>query len=389
VQNYQPEEIDAALRGSDSNLVVRVYGHDLDLLYEKAQEVATTIAGIDGIVESQPVLSQEEPQVEIVVNLAAAEQHGIKPGDVRRQATTLLSGIQVGNLFEEQKVFDVVVWGVPEIRNDLTNINELMIDTPAGSQIALGEVADVRIAPAATTIEREAVSRYVDVIATVDGRSLEVVSADIESRLQGIELPFEFHIELLSDAQSLQTTRQRLLAIALAALIGVYLLMQAAFSSWRLSFAIFLTLPVALVGGVVAALLGGGVLSTGSLFGFYALLALAVRNGLVMIHHLQLRTAVEDGSAKHDQVVREALERVTPVMMTALAVAVAFLSFLFAGNMAGNELVRPMAVVILGGLVTSTLFTLFILPAVFIRWPATMPVPAVAPAGSLPVPEAA
>jgi Cu/Ag efflux pump CusA len=388
VHNYRPEEIDELLNGSDDSLVVRVYGHELDALRDIAQEVATIITNIDGIVGSQPVLYEEEPQVEIIVNLAAAEQHGIKPGDVRRQATTLLSGIHVGNLFEEQKVFDVVVWGIPEIRSDLTNIKELLIDTPAGNQITLGEVADVRITPAATVIQRNAVSRYVDVIATVNGRSFDAVSADIESQLQGVNIPFEFHTEVLNTAQGLQTTRLRLLAIAVAALLGVYLLMQAAVSGWRLSFALFLTLPVALVGGVIAVFISGDVVSVGSLFGFLAVLTLAIRNMLVMSHHIQSRTFVEAGSAKPEGILQAAQEQVAPIVTTALATAVVLLPLLFGGNIAGNELVWPMTVVILGGLFTSTLFTLFVLPAVFILWPVAL-IPASAPVTAQPALEMA
>jgi Cu/Ag efflux pump CusA len=298
-----------------------------------------------------------------------------------------LSGIQVGNLFEEQKVFDVVVWGVPEIRNNLTAVNELLIDKPDGDQIALGEVADVRIVPSATVIERDAVSRYVDVVATINGRSIGAVTADIESRLQGIEIPFEFHFKVLNEAQGLQTGWQRLLTLAIAAVIGTFLLMQAAFASWRLTSVFLLTLPVALVGGIVAAFLGSRVLSTGSLFGLLALLALAVRNGLLMIDHLQQRTGNDNGTVSPDLVVQEAQERVIPILMTALATAAVLLPLLLGGNVAGNELVRPMAIVILGGLVTATLFTLFILPAIFSRWPAVTRVPAVAPAGTQPAPE--
>ncbi|MCC6457521.1 MAG: efflux RND transporter permease subunit [Caldilineaceae bacterium] len=378
VQDYRPEELDELLQSVDNSLIVRVYGHELTVLRDIAQNVAASIANIDGIVGTQPILYEEEPQVDIVVNLAAAEEHGIKPGDVRRQATTLLSGIHVGDLFEDQKVFDVMVWGVPEIRSDLTRIKELLIDTPSGNQIALGEVADVNITPAATVIQRDAVSRYVDVVASIEGRSFDAVSADIQNQLQGLDIPLEFHTEVLNSAQGLQTTRLRLLAIVIAALLGVYLLMQAALSSWRLSFALFLTLPVALVGGVVAVFISGGVLSTGSLFGFLTVLALAVRNILVLGHRLQVRTFVEAGNVNSEGVIQGAQERVIPLVTTALATAAALLPFLFGGNIAGNELVWPMVVVILGGLVTSTLSTLFVLPAFFILWPST-PAPETAP----------
>jgi Cu/Ag efflux pump CusA len=389
VQTYQPESLEQALTRPDQDVVVRIYGHELAVLNDTAQEVTLAVAEVDGVVDTKAVLHAEEPQVEIEVNLAAAEQYGIKPGDIRRQATTLLSGIHVGNLYEEQKVFDVVVWGMPEFRNSLTNIGQLLIDTPDGSQVPLEEVAEVRIAPAATVIERDAVSRYVDVGATVSGRSINAVRDDIESRIEQIAVPFEYHMEVQSDTQGLQANQQRILAIAAAALVGIYLVIQAAVGSWRLAFAIFLTLPVALVGGVLAALLGGGVLSIGALFGFLTLLAIAVRNGLVMVNHFQHLAQDEDESIGSELVLRGARERLAPILMTALATGVALLPILFGGSIAGNELLNPMAAVLLGGLVTSTLLNLFIVPALYLRWPAALPAEATTDSSTQPTLEAA
>ncbi len=390
VQNYQPDRIGEVLAGSESDIVVRVYGHELDVLSEKALEVEAAMAGITGVDEAQAILHPQEPQVEIEVDLAMAEEHGIKPGDVRRQATTLLSGILVGNLFEEQKVFDVVVWAKPELRQNLTDISNLMIDTPGGDQIPLNAVADVRIAPAPTVIERDAVSRYVDVNAYVSGRSVDAVKADVAASLQNIDIPFEYHFEVLSDSQAVQTNQLRLTAVVIAALFGIYLLLQAAFSSWRLAFFILLTLPMALVGGVVAALLlSGGILSLGSLFGFFALLAIAVRNGMVMIRHFQNLAQDADNNIKPELVLRGARERLTPVLMNALATGLALTPLLFGGNVPGNEFIRPMAAVILGGLLTSTLLTLFIVPALYLRWPSTHPAPIKSQLDTPPTPEAA
>lgn len=389
VQTYQPEQITETFIGSDSEMVVRIYGHDLDTLRAKALEVEQMIAGIDGVAEARAELYAELPQVEIEVDLTKAEEHGIKPGDVRRQATTLLSGILVGNLFEEQKVFDVVVWARPELRSSLTDIRELMIDTPGGEQIALHEVADVRIAPTATVIERDAVSRYLDVDVGVAGRSVDAVKSDIEAQIQQIDVPFEYHMEVLSNFQALQTSQTRLIAIAIAAVLGIYLLLQAAFSSWRLAFLILLVLPVALVGGVLAALIGGGTLSIGAVFGLFALFALAVRNGLVMIRHFQNLARASGNQVDPELVVRGARERLTPILMTVLATGLALTPMLIAGDMPGNEVLHPMAVVILGGLVTSTVLTLFIVPAVYLRWPSTLPVAMDAEAGPQPAPETA
>jgi Cu/Ag efflux pump CusA len=181
-------------------------------------------------------------------------------------------------------------------------------------------------------------------------------------------------MEALNKSQGLQANQQRLIAIAAAALVGIFLLMQAAFGSWRLAIVIFLTLPMALVGGVLAALLGGGVLTIGSLFGFFTILGIAVRNGLLMVRHLQHLAQYEDEAIGSEMVLRGAGERLTPILMTALATTVVFLPLLFGGNIAGNELVSPMAAVVLGGLLTSTLLNLFIVPALYLRWPSALPV---------------
>jgi Cu/Ag efflux pump CusA len=368
VRTYQPERLGQAVTGPDNDIVVRIYGHELDVLREKAREVVTAMDGIKGVVDAQAQLFTEEPQVEIEVDLAAAEQHGIKPGDVRRQATTLLSGIQVGSLFEEQKVFDVVVWGAPNLRSNLTNIRELLIDTPAGTQITLQEVADVRIVPAATVIERDAVSRYVDVGANVKGRSFSSVIADVENSVGGVQLPFEYHIEVLSDSQSLIGNSQRVLAVAVAALIGIFLLMQSMLLSWRLTIVLFLTLPMALAGGALAALIGGGELSIGSFFGFFAVLAITVRNSMVMLSRFQA-SSQRDVGGDAATIENSARQQLGPILTTVAATLAALLPLLVGGNGVGVEFVRPMAVVIVGGLITSALFNLFIVPAIYMRWP--------------------
>ena len=247
VQTYQPERTGEALSQPDQDLLVRIYGHELDVLYKKAAEVSEQIAGIDGITAVRSDRLAEEPQVEIEVNLAKSERHRIKPGDVRRQTTTLLSGLGVGNLYEENKVFDVIVWGVPEIRSSLTAVNELLISTPDGL-VPLSELADVRIVPSPIIIKRDVVSRYVDVAVNVSGRNLDAVSAEIESSLQGVDFPLEYHSEVLSVSGGQQSNQQRMLGIIVAAVIGILLLFQAFFQGWRLAFVVLLTLPMALAG---------------------------------------------------------------------------------------------------------------------------------------------
>jgi Cu/Ag efflux pump CusA len=371
VQTYQPDRIGAALTQPDQDIVVRVYGHDLGVLRDKGQEVRQAISEIGGVVDARMDLQTEEPQVEIEVDLAAAERYGIKPGDVRRSATTLLSGLQVGNLFEEQKVFDVVVWGAPETRNSLTNIGKLLIDRPDGGHVRLEEVADIRIAPVPTIIKRDAVSRFIDIGARVSGRDLGSVTADIKQRLQAVEFPPEFHAEVLGESIERQAALQRMIGVVVVALVGMFLLLQAAFGSWRLAAMFFLTLPTALAGGVLAALLGGGILSLGSLVGFFTVLGIAVRNGVLLIKHYQHLEQQEGAPFGSDLIMRGARERLAPIVLTACATALAVAPFVALGSIPGLEMVYPMALVILGGLITSLALNLFAMPALYLRFGAS------------------
>jgi CzcA family heavy metal efflux pump len=368
VQAYQPARLGEALTQPDQDVVVRVYGHDLSVLRDKAQEVSKAIAEINGVVEARADIQADEPQVEIKVNLAAAESYGMKPGDIRRAATTLLSGLHVGNLFEEQKVFDVVVWGTPAIRNSLNNIRDLLIDTPSGEQVRLGQVADVQIVPAPTVIRRDTVSRFIDVGAKVSGRDLGAVTAEIRQRLQQVEFPLEFHAELLGVAAERQAALQRVLIVAAVAVLGIFLLLQAAFASWRLAIVAFITLPTALAGGVLAAFLDSGILSLGSLFGFFTVLGIAVRNGVLLIKHYQHLEEQEGLEFNADLVVRGARERVAPILTTTFAMALVLVPLVILGDIPGLELAYPIAVVILGGLVTSTVLNLFVMPALYLRF---------------------
>jgi CzcA family heavy metal efflux pump len=368
VQSYQPERIGEALTRPSQDVVVRLYGYELDVLRAKAQEVQQAMAKVAGVVDARADIVADEPQVEIEVDLAAAERYGIKPGDIRRSATTLLSGLHVGNLFEDQKVFDVVVWGTPAIRSNLTTMQNLLIDTPDGGHVRLGEVANIRIAPSPTVIKRDTVSRFIDVGARISGRSAAAVVADINASLQSIQFPLEFHAEVLSAALEQQAAMQQLLAVLAVAIVGIFLLLQAAFASWRLATMSFVTLPVALVGGVLAALLAGGMLTLGSLFGFLAVLGIAVRNSILLIRHYQQIEQRESENFGLDLVLRGTRERLAPIVMTALATALALVPLLFFGSAPGLELLYPMAIVILGGLVTSALLNLFITPALYLRF---------------------
>ena len=346
-----------------NSIVVRVFGDTTDGLRSQADAVQKAITGISGIMGIRANLPVQQPTFEIEVDLAAAQRYGIKPGDVRRASATMLSGIQVGNLFEEQKIFGVVVWSAPETRSSLSSIRNLLVDTPSGGQVRLGDVAQVRVVPAESVIRHEDVRRYLDVVATVEGRNLGAVAADIQSRLKQVQFPLEYHAEVLGDYAQRQADQTRLLVLAIAAVIAAFFLLQAAFGSWRMAAALLVTLPSALVGGLLTTLVAGGGVSVGTLAGLLMVLGAAVRNGILLINHYQNLERDESAPFGLGLILRGAHERVSPILMTALATGLAFVPALVLGDVPGLEILRPMAAAVLGGLVTSTLFGLFVVPA--------------------------
>ncbi len=366
---YPEERIRQVRTGTSEPVVVRVYGENLQVLRDKAEEVRRAVAGVDGVVSPRVDAQAVEPIVEIEVDLAAAQRYDIKPGDVRRAASALLSGVTVGNLFEESKVFDVVVWGEPATRHSLTDIRDMLIDKPGGGQVRLGDVARVRITPNQTVIKHDAVSRYVDVTAGIRGRSLAAVTHDVEQRVRGISFPLEHHAEVLGASAARRGAQQRTLSIALAIAVAIFLLLQAAFGSWRLASLVFVSVPLALVGGVLAALaFTGEITPLGSLVGLFAVLAIAVRNGVLLVRHLQRLQREEGDELGVELVLRGARERLVPTVLTALTVGLSVLPLTFLGGVPGLEVVRPLAVVILGGLLTSTLVGALLVPFGYLRF---------------------
>jgi Cu/Ag efflux pump CusA len=228
-------------------------------------------------------------------------------------------------------------------------------------------VAKLRVAPNPNVIKREAVSRRIDVEANVRGRALGAVVREVARRLKGVEFPLGYHAEVLGEYAERQAAQRRMLGYGVAAALGIFLLLQAAVGSWRLASLTFVTLPMALVGGVLAAFAGGGIISLGSLVGFLTVFGIAARNGIMLINHYQHLERHEGEPFGPGLILRGARERLSPILMTALATGLAIVPLVVAGNIPGHEIEHPLAVVILGGLVTSTLLNLFIVPALYLR----------------------
>ena len=356
------------LTGADKPLAVRVFGQEQDVLRREAANVQRLMSEVDGVEDPQISQPTAQPELQIKVDLAKARAEGIKPGDVRRAEATMIQGLQVGSVFEGQKVFDVIVQGKPETRQSVADVRNLVIDKPEGGSVRLGDVADVRVTDTPAVIKRDAVSRYLDVETDVSGRSVGDVAKDLENRLADLSLPLEYHAEVIEQSTAEEINTAEMLAFAIAAAIAIFLLLQAGFGGWRLAALAFLTLPVALAGGAIAALIDGAELSLGSIVGFVALFAIAARNGLMLIRHFQDLERKEGHALDAELVKQGARDRLAPILATATALALITLPFVVMGSRPGLEVIHPMAVVILGGLVSTTFLSLFVLPALYLRF---------------------
>ena len=367
ILTYTQARLKDVKSGADAPIVVRVFGNEQETLQAKAKEVGEAVRKVKGISDLQVEVPVQEPTVEVEVDLAKAQQFGVKPGDVRRTAAYLLAGVEVGQLYYDQKIFEVVVWGTPEIRKDEAAIRNLLIETPTGGQVRLEEVADVRRVNSPDVVEREGAFRRIDVSASVQDRSRSAVAADVRELLSSMNFPLEFRAELLGTWSEKKAAENRLLWLGALAALGMVLLLQAAFGSWRLGVLFALALPVALVGGVLAALAGGGTVTLGSAVGLLTVLGIAARNGIVLIRRYQQLERREGEAFGLDLVLKGARERLVPTLMTALATGLVFLPVLVLGDRAGYEVLHPMAIVILGGLVTATLVNVFVTPGIYLN----------------------
>ncbi len=368
VQTYLKERIREVLTGSPTAITVRIFGEDLAILRAKADEVKKSMEDIPGIVDLKVESLKEIPQIDVKVDLEKANYYGVKPGDVRRTAAALVAGTEVGDIFRDGKAYDVNVWSTPENRNSVGAIRDLRIDTDKQGQVRLADLADVRVNPAPNAVERWQMKRKIDVRANVRGRDLGSVVKDVKAQVAKVGFPAEYHPELLGEYAERQAAQKKMRVTMLISAIGILLMLQASFSSWRLAIGGFLSLPAALVGGLLAAYLGDGVVSLGTIVGFLTVLGIAARNGIMLINHYQHLERVEGVPFGMGLVIRGARERISPIMMTVSCTALGLAPLLIAGTIPGHEIEHPMAVVILGGLITSTLLNLFVVPTLYLRF---------------------
>lgn len=362
---YTGARLETVLRPGLAPIDVRIFGENRDLLIGKAEEIKTAIAGIDGIENPRIEIAATEPSLQVKVDLAKAQAAGVLPGAVRRAAATLLQGIEVGNLFEDTKVFEVVVLGTPELRSSVESVEDLLIQTPSGTPARLGDLASVTIGDTPTVIERDASARVIDIIADVKGRSSGDVSDDVTKALRGLSFDLGYHAELVGDYQDHRDATRRVLLASLVAAVLALLILQAAGGSWKLSVMMWITLPAAAVGAILVVLIDGGDLTIGHVAGLVGTIGLAVRNVASIVrrsHQLEMESSFEHREAI---VAQAAGERAGSAVISMAVSIVALIPLALLRGKAGGEIVSPMAMTLIGGLISTTVVGLWIVPALY------------------------
>jgi Cu/Ag efflux pump CusA len=369
---YPGDRVGQVTADQRDDLLVRVYGADLNVLQQKAGDVRAMLTHVSGL--ASPVVRPvpQQPTVAVKVNLAAAQKYGLRPGDIRRDATTLTSGLIVGNLYEQSKIFDVVIWGAPQTRSNLTELGNMLIDTPGGGQVALKDVASLTVRAEPAAIVHDDVLRSMEVAARVTGDPSEVAAA-VRAQIARMPMPYEYHAEVFGNATIRSSDATRGLAYGAVALVGIFLLLQAAVASWRRAGLMLASLPLSAVGGVLTAPLAGGISNIASLTGLFAVMALALRACVLLGRRI-------------DSGVEAARERTVAVLQTALATAAIMVPAALMSSGPGLELLHALAVTMLGGLVTLLLVQGLLLPVLLLPGPDRT---AVGQGGSRPIPEPA
>jgi Cu/Ag efflux pump CusA len=350
---------------STNTLTVRVFGYGFDKLDSVAKLIVDELSEIDRLDNVRIRDNVMEPVVIIEADLEKAKKFGIKPGDVRRAAAVVLSGLEVGSLFEDQKIFEVVVWGEPEVRGSVTGIRDILIDTPKGGLVRLGDVADVSIGTLPQTIWRDAASRYLDVTADVTNGSLEAAAAEIEDRIGQLAFPLEYHAELQTDYDERASNRDRLILAAIGSAIAIFLLIQAAVASWRLGFSLFVALIAALSGGLIVVAATGWILTLGAVAGLLAAFGVASRGALALVRRYQ-ELEREGGAFGAELIADGTRDRIGSIVAACVGTALAVAPAAVMASAPGLETLGPLAMVLIGGLITTVLVNLIVVPALYL-----------------------
>jgi CzcA family heavy metal efflux pump len=360
--------IDHLLSGTRAQIAVKVFGPDLATLRAKAGEVRAAMAGVPGIVDLLVEPQVGVPQVQIVLDRRAAAPLGVRAEDLAETVETAFSGHVVSQVLEEQRIVDVLVRLDAAARRSVETLRATLIDTPAGARVPIAHVAEVHLDQGPNTINRENVQRRIVIQANVAGRDLGGVIDDVRSAVSArVTLPSGYWLQYGGQFESQERAAQQITVFSLAAIAGIFLLLYVALNSARLVALVMANLPLALIGGVVAVFLSGGTLSIASLIGFIALFGIATRNGIMLITHYR-HLVDEEGVSLADAVMRGSLERLSPILMTALVTGIGLVPLALGAGEPGKEIQHPMALVILGGIVTSTVLNMLVIPALYLRF---------------------
>lgn len=358
--------LDHMLSGVNSQLAVKLFGPDLITLRAKAEEVRQTMEQVPGIVDLRVEKLVEIPQIQIRMDRAALARYGLQSGTVSEALETAMLGKETGSIVEGQRSYDVLVRYNDAARDDLSAIRSTLIDTPQGAKIPLSSVAVIEESFGPNAIMRENVQRRIVISANVAGRALDQVVQDVEDGVaNNVKLSSGYFVEYGGQFEAQQSASRLILALSVFTLIAIYLVLLLALGHSRAAIQIMANIPLAIIGGIIAVIITGGVLSVASLIGFISLFGITSRNGIMMISHYIYLMKEEDEDWTEEMIIRGSLERLVPVMMTALTAGLALVPLAISSGAPGKEILQPLAVVVLGGLITSTLLDQVVTPALF------------------------
>lgn len=359
--------IDHMLSGTRANIALKLYGDDLEQLRRLAEQVRKVASATPGAVDVAIEQQVDIPEIEIQVDREAAARFALTAGEVAEAVERAFAGETVARMLEGQQSLDLVVRYDDSVRADLARLGEALVDTPGGAKLPLKMLATLRRDTGPNTISREAVQRKMVVQANVAGRDLASVVDELRVRIgREVTLPQGYHLEYGGQFESAEEAARNIGLLSIGVLIGIFLLLIIALSSVRNALFTLVNLPLALIGGVAAVALTSGVVSIASLVGFITLFGIATRNGILMVTHFE--QLLSEGRPLPEAVVQGSLERLAPILMTALSAGLALIPLVLAADRPGNEIQAPMGIVILGGLLSSTLLNMFVVPVLYARF---------------------
>lgn len=371
IKQFISERIEEVLSGTTATIVVKLFGPDLDVLQEKAAEIQAAMAAVPGLADLTVEQQAGVPQLLVRFNHDAMAQYGLNSADLATSIRTAFFGSTVSEVYEQQKSFAILVRYDPALTQNPQSMRDTLIDAPTGAKVPLSALADIQIISAPTTINREGAQRRIVISANTTGvSSLTSVAQDVRRRVgDKVPLPTGYYVVYGGQYEAQSQALRQILILSVAAIVGIFLLLFLAFRSLRESLLVMANLPLALIGGIVAVLLASeGETSIASLVGFVSLFGIATRNGIMLITHYHHLMRSEGMIFGRELVERGALERLSPILMTALTAGLGLLPLALSEGKPGRELEQPMAVVILGGLVTSTLLNMVVLPALYLKF---------------------